>query len=74
MNLNLVWTLGDVRSSEPMTREASTRGAGAPLVLALDDPAAVPAVAGGKGASLGGWRGPGSGRVPRDDGRRPRFR
>ena len=36
-----------------MTREASTKRAQAPLVLALDDPGAVPAVAGGKGASLG---------------------
>jgi pyruvate,water dikinase len=36
-----------------MTREASTTGAQAPLVLALDDPGAVPAVAGGKGAALG---------------------
>ena len=47
-----------------MTREASTKGAQAPLVLALDDPGAVPAVAGGKGASLAGWRGPGSGFRP----------
>jgi hypothetical protein len=36
-----------------MTREPSTKGAQAPLVLALDDPGAVPETAGGKGASLG---------------------
>ena len=36
-----------------MTREPSTKGAQAPLVLALDDPGAVPELAGSKGASLG---------------------
>jgi rifampicin phosphotransferase len=36
-----------------MTSVAPTKGAQPPLVLALDDPGAVPAVAGGKGASLG---------------------
>src|ERR1700730_1795495 len=36
-----------------MTREPSTTGAQAPLVLALDDPGAVPEMAGSKGASLG---------------------
>ncbi len=36
-----------------MTREPSTKGAPAPLVLALDDPGAAPELAGSKGASLG---------------------
>ena len=36
-----------------MTREAPTTGAHVPLVLALDDPGALPEVVGGKGASLG---------------------
>ena len=36
-----------------MTRGAPAKGAQEPPVLALDDPGAVPAVAGGKGASLG---------------------
>ena len=36
-----------------MSGEAPTAGGRVPLVLALDDPGAVPEVAGGKGASLG---------------------
>src|SRR5580704_17589566 len=36
-----------------MTAQAPGGHAQGPLVLALDDPGAVPAVAGGKGASLG---------------------
>jgi rifampicin phosphotransferase len=36
-----------------MTGQAPTAGAEVPLVLALDDPGAVPGVVGGKGASLG---------------------
>jgi rifampicin phosphotransferase len=36
-----------------MTAEAPAAGAEVPLVLALDDPGAVPGVVGGKGASLG---------------------
>jgi hypothetical protein len=42
-----------------------------PLVMALDDPGAVPAVAGGKGASLARLARAG---IPRDDPRVPRFR
>ena len=47
-----------------MTRKAPTKGARAPLVLTLDDPGALPEVVGGKGASLGRWRRPGSGFRP----------
>jgi Pyruvate phosphate dikinase, AMP/ATP-binding domain len=36
-----------------MTAEAPAAGAEVPLVLALDDPGAVPGVVGGKGASFG---------------------
>jgi hypothetical protein len=35
-----------------------------PLVMALDDPGATPAVVGGKGASLARWPAPGSASRP----------
>ena len=47
-----------------MTREASTKGAQVPLVLALDDPGAVPEVVGARAPRWAGWRGPGSGFRP----------